>query len=127
MSSGVTIRGDRRLNRNLRNAGAIAREAASDAILAVAYEVFAESQDEVPEDERDLRKSGWVKRITESREPAAKVGYATNYAAIQHETPWFSHRKGKWRYLRDPLDRARNDFNRRIARAVAYNLRRRAQ
>ena len=30
-------------------------------------------------------------------------GPAVNYALVQHETPWYRHRVGQWKYLEQPM------------------------
>lgn len=43
-----------------------------------------------------------------------------DYAGIQHDTPWFNHMVGKWRYVADPFEAGVERINRRLREELHY-------
>jgi hypothetical protein len=89
-------------------------------------QIMARSKEEfVPVDTGVLKSSGRV-------EPPVMDGYhqwsvllayggaARGYAIKQHETPWYNHRIGQWKYLEQPLMEAVDGFAEDIAADIAF-------
>ena len=75
----------------------------TDIAEAMASSVFRGSQEEVPIDTGDLKKSGRVER-RDGGEAAVTYGSAkVQHALVVHEKVGINYRVGKRKYLRDPL------------------------
>lgn len=79
-------------------AAAVVKAAAVKAVVEVAEDVLTESNDRIPVDEGDLRRSGEVTAFPEH--VAATITYDTPYAVKQHEDPTINHpRQGEHHFL----------------------------
>jgi hypothetical protein len=106
---------------NTRAATAAVRSAAAKAVREVAEDALTESNDRIPVDEGDLRRSGEVTAFPE--ELAAAITYDTPYAVKQHEDPTINHpRQGEHHFLEkaveDNADRYFDYIGDRIRKAL---------
>ena len=74
--------------------------------LAMAEDILARSQAEVPVATGELKRSGRIEKV---KDGAAVVygGPNVRYAAAVHEIPGVRYARGKWQYLRDPAMESR--------------------
>lgn len=80
--------------------------AAKQAVLAWGKETMKLSQSKYcPRKSGKLAASGKVE-VTKNTltEFYIRLSYNTPYALRQHETPWYHHEKGQWKYLSTPFD-----------------------
>lgn len=93
-----------------RFAGALVRE--GERIMARSKQEF------VPVDTGALKASGHVVPPTTHPDLAVELVYggpSVPYAVTQHETPWFVHPVGQWKYLEQPLMDAVDGMPERLA------------
>lgn len=58
-----------------------------------------------PVDTGRLRSTGESKTLKNTQtEFFVRLSYNTPYAVKQHETPWFYHKVGQWKYLSTPFN-----------------------
>jgi len=76
-----------------------------NAVKKFAKDTLKESQTKLtPKDKGDLRKSGYIRDDKDTpTEFYMRIGFNTPYALKQHETPWYHHPVGQWKYLSTPL------------------------
>lgn len=125
----MKFKGDKKLKRQLDRLRRTAPYAMTAAILQVAGEIFAESQEEVPVDTGRLRASGVVAVVRAGRDPLVRIGYGTDYGLYVHEDPTKRHGpeigRGvgqKYKYLEDPFLRAMPTYARRVAAYTRRNI-----
>ena len=82
------------------------RDDAAEAMARAAYE---ESQKQVPRNTGRLARSGRVERRKDGESAVTYGGPEARYAAVVHDKPGVRYRRGKWKFLRDPLMKARCD------------------
>lgn len=99
------------------------------ALIDAMETIMMESEPEVPKDEGTLERSQFVNDPTDGRDgPEIEGGYASIYAARQHEElEWVHPKKGKAKYLEDPANRVAPEipgmFRDRIDAEVERSLR----
>lgn len=118
------FRGDRELMARLRALGDRARPAVGRVLWAEAVNVFAESQTEVPVDTGFLKSGGYVTPPFDEPDGLnVEVGYTAPYALEVHENLAMHHRSPtKARFLADPLARARQGIEARMAAKLRQEL-----
>lgn len=103
--------------------GTLARESSERFGAAIYHEaerIMARSKEDfVPVDTGALKASGIVRPPTESGHVLTVAmiygGPSVPYAVVQHETPWFHHPVGQWKYLEQPMMEAVDGMARRLA------------
>ena len=108
------------------------KQGAKKAVTAVARNIMAQSQSEVPRDTETLRDTSYIKEVeTSGNKVSINLGYASPetdkqnpesgemasaYAMVVHETPGTPpkggnyHPYGKWKYLEDPARAHQGDL-----------------
>ena len=122
----------KKLRSNLIKLDTSARQGAKKAITAVAQNIMAQSQSEVPRDTETLRDTSYIKEVeTIGNRVSINLGYASpetdkqnpesgemasEYAMVVHETPGTPpkggnyHPYGKFKYLEDPARAHQGDL-----------------
>jgi hypothetical protein len=100
------------------------------AVKSVAIEVMDLSQTRVPLEESDLRNSAYIDDITYSNgRVSVDMGYASDYAIVQHETEEFNHpgkksknpsggAQGRPFFLKSSIDEKEAAFHQAIKKAL---------
>lgn len=89
----------------------------------IGTELLAESKRQVPVDEGTLSRSAVKTARWEGDSFVVNISYNTPYAAVQHERRDFNHpKKGKAKYLEDPLRQMAPKVRKRLARAMREAL-----
>lgn len=113
---GVKVTGSRRLRRNFKRLADLSGPAAGKALLELGFEIFEQSQNEVPIDLVQLKPSGSVKDVSTAKQARVRLAYGTDYALYVHERGELTHSPPtKAFYLKDPIERATHSFARRFA------------
>jgi hypothetical protein len=97
------------------------RAAAAKAVREVAEDALTESNDRIPVEEGDLRRSGEVTAFPE--ELAAAITYDTPYAVRQHEDPTLNHpRQGEHHFLENAIEENADRYADHIAARIRKAL-----
>jgi len=99
------------------------KRALAAAIYQEGFALLAESVKECPVDKGRLRASGYVSPPVDAENPAATVGYGTDYAIYVHERTELRHPVGKAKFLSDPMNRRLSGYQQRIAARTQENYR----
>lgn len=117
------VTGLKQIMKSLEKADKDQRNALAAALYQEGFAIMAESKKECPVRYGLLKGSGYVAPPSpRDTEPIVELGYGKEYAAAVHDVQ-APHRVGKWRYLRDPINRAQAGYTRRIQRRTKANLR----
>jgi len=134
-----------KLRANLMTMDIATKQGAKKAVTAVARNIMAQSQSEVPRDTETLRDTSYIEEVKVAGDVVSiNLGYASpktdkqnpvsgemasEYAMIVHETPGTApgggnyHPYGKWKYLEDPATNHRKElfteFNMEVSKVVA--------
>ena len=69
-------------------------------------ETYGKSKEMCPVKTGKLRRSEYFKiQKNTLTEFFMRIGYTTVYALKQHETPWYHHPVGQWKFLSTPFNR----------------------
>ena len=90
------------------------------ALAEEAFDIFEESQAEVPVDTGRLLNSGVVGAM--QGRVGYIIAYGTNYALPVHERVEVRHTVGKAKYLEDPFNRALPGMQRRLVTRARRHL-----
>jgi len=114
-----------KLMANLINLDLRAKQGAKRALKTVAENIISRSILECPMDTGALVNSTYIEEPKETVNGVSiKLGYggvndkcnpdtgkmASEYALVVHETPEFKHKKGKWKFLEDPVTAHKTAF-----------------
>lgn len=106
--------------RIVKNDFAKVRKNVSEAVVAevraVTEDLFWESVAIAPQDKGDLRASAQTKYTKQGMR--GWVQFTAPYAAVQHERTDFVHDDGQAKYLEQPLEQNRADYQKRLFEAV---------
>lgn len=128
-----------KLKANLMTMDLAIKQGAKKAVTAVARNIMAQSQSEVPRDTETLRDTSYIEEVKVSGNVVSiNLGYASpetdkqnpesgemasSYAMIVHETLEWKHPYGKFKYLADPTTAHKtelfDEFNIEVSRVVA--------
>ena len=102
------------------------KQGAKKAVTAVARNIMAQSQSEVPRDTETLRDTSYIKEVeTSGNKVSINLGYASPetdkqnpesgeiasaYAMVVHETSEWKHPYGKYKYLEEPARAHQGDL-----------------
>lgn len=92
-------------------------------LLEEAARMKAEMLQQVPYDSGDLFNSIKCEVSGKKTQPvltasASSIHNGYDYAEIQHDTPWFEHRVGKWHYISDPFEHGVERIERRFEEEI---------
>ena len=126
--SDLELQGVRELERALDKAGDKANKALAAAMFEEGNRIMTRSKMITPVDIGTLRNSGTVLR-PEMRGNQIEVqmgfgGAASAYAEIQHERTDYHHTVGEAKFLKKPLDAAKQGLAQRLAKRVNAAIRR---
>lgn len=99
--------------------GMASKEGARRALIEIAQNIMAQSKSECPIETGTLTNSAYIEDPKDTGKAVfIKMGYggynnqrnpisgklASDYALEVHETPWYNHPYGKWKFLEDPVN-----------------------
>lgn len=103
---------------DLNEIAAKVQAAATDAVKAGAEVIFEESQDNVPVDFGDLKRSGKV----EARGTKATIRYKDEVSIIVHENMTVEHRVGSAKFLEKAMNTRAADASKAIAERIRSDI-----
>lgn len=115
------VKGERALRETLLNLEQQYPEALKKALIEEAFEIFEESQEQVPVDTGRLINSGVVGEM--SGRVGVVIAYGTDYAIAVHERTEVPHRIGKAKFLEDPFFDAVSGMDRRLVERTRKHVR----
>ena len=83
------------------------KDSAEAGALAMAEDILARSQAEVPVATGELKRSGRIEKGPGGTVAVVYGGPNVRYAASVHNIPGVRYARGKWQYLRDPAMESR--------------------
>jgi uncharacterized membrane protein len=102
----VEIKGLEQLQARIQRMIDAAPAMAAEVVREQAADLLAASQAQVPVKTGELRASGYVEVVETTQGATATVGFSDPKALPVHERTWVRHRKGKAKFLTDPLQAA---------------------